>query len=95
MDSIKVQEILSTYRRLFEMKNIGKINFPHSEIPVNSVEMLAHCHGMIDQMEIFITEGRMEKVMRWLGFLQGVFWSNGWYCLEDLKNHNRPTIVED
>ena len=94
MNATKVREVLSTYRRRFEVQNIGKIDFSHSERP-SPAEMLAHCHGMLDQMEILITEGRMEKVMRWLGFLQGVFWSNGWYCLEDLKNHNRPTTTED
>lgn len=94
MDATKVREVLSTYRQRFEVENVGKIDFPHGKMPRTLAEMLAHCHGMLEQMEVFITEGRMEKVMRWLGFIQGILWSNGWYCLEDLKNHNRPAPSE-
>lgn len=90
MDATKVREVLSIYRLRFIGEGISKTDFPHGEIPANPAEMLAHCHRMLDMMEVFITEGRMDKVMRWLGFLQGVFWSRGWYSLEDLKNHNRP-----
>jgi hypothetical protein len=38
----------------------------------------------------FVDEGRIEKAMRWLGFLQGVLWARGFYSLDDLKNHSRP-----
>ena len=44
---------------------------------------------MLDKMEIFIKEGRMDKVYRWLGFIQGVLWSQRIYTLADLMNHNR------
>ncbi|MEK7519908.1 MAG: hypothetical protein AAB581_01530, partial [Patescibacteria group bacterium] len=51
---------------------------------------LAHCHSMLDKMVGFVHEGRMEKAFRWLGFIQGVLWTNRVYTLSDLKNHNRP-----
>jgi len=31
----------------------------------------------------------VEKAMRWLGFIQGGLWSQGFYSIEDMKNHNR------
>ena len=31
-----------------------------------------------------------DKVMRWLGFVQGVLWSLGVYTVADLRQHNAP-----
>jgi len=33
--------------------------------------------------------GDREKAMRWFGFIQGGLWSQGFYSIEDMKNHNR------
>ena len=41
-------------------------------------------------MEKFLKEGRREKVMRHLGFIQGCLLSTGHLTIDDLKNHNRP-----
>jgi len=55
------------------------INSPWSE--------LAHLRFMCVEAQKFVD---IEKAMRWLGFLQGVLWSRGFYSLNDLKNHSRP-----
>jgi methionine salvage enolase-phosphatase E1 len=31
-----------------------------------------------------------EKVMRWLGFLQGALWVKGIYTIDELRAHNMP-----
>lgn len=87
----KVREVIAIYRAKFEQSGIEKIDYRHCEILNSSEHGLAHCHGMLDRMETFITEGRMDKVYRWLGFIQGVLWMKGFYTLTDLMNHNRPT----
>lgn len=51
---------------------------------------LQHLRYMIGEMRGLIREGRTEKAMRWLGFLQGVLWSQGVFTLEAMKNHSRP-----
>lgn len=38
----------------------------------------------------FIDEGRREKAMRWLGFVQGVTFASGIATVEELKNDSRP-----
>lgn len=38
----------------------------------------------------FIPAGRLEKAMRWLGFIQGCLVSQGWFTLDDVKKHSRP-----
>lgn len=94
MDANKVFEVIKTYREYFESRGIPKIDYPY-ELDCDSKESaLAHCHGMLDQMEEFVVQGRMGKVFRWLGFVQGCLWSAQVYTLEDLKNHNRPPIAD-
>jgi len=85
----KVREVIEIYRALFEKLGIEKIDYPHEEIVDLPSDILGHCYGMLDRMLSFIEEGRMEKVFRWLGFIQGCLWSTKTYVLEDLKNHNR------
>lgn len=50
---------------------------------------------MLDKMAEFVNEGRTEKVFRWLGFVQGVLWTNRVYTLTELKDHNRPESQQD
>ena len=90
MTSDKVREVLATYRKKFEELDVPKKQFPHSSLPKSDNDFLAHCHGMLDEMEIFVQECRMDKVFRWLGFIQGCLWRIGVYTVEEMKNHNRP-----
>jgi len=86
MDSEKVLEVIERYRKFFRGVNIHPDEFPD----VDELKVVLHCYAMLDKMEGFISEGRMEKTFRWLGFIQGCLWSLGIYSLEDLKNHNKP-----
>lgn len=49
-----------------------------------------HLLNMIPKMRMFLKEGRREKFMRWLGFLQGAFWVLGEFTIEAMKEHNCP-----
>lgn len=57
---------------------------------VGDVDWAAHLNYMCVEAQKFVDEGRVEKAMRWLGFLQGVLWESGEFSLDDLKNHSRP-----
>lgn len=94
MEAQKILEVIAVYRKRFLEQGISIVDFPHTSNPGSKGEILAHCHGMLDRMEGFIKEGRMEKTFRWLGFIQGCLWSTGEYTLEDLQNHNRPDVKE-
>jgi len=93
LDKNKILEVVAVYRQKFEKMEVEKTPFPHNKLlPLLSINLaIAHCYQMLDQMELFIKEGRTEKTFRWLGFIQGVLWVLGIFSLEDLKNHNRPT----
>lgn len=34
-------------------------------------------------------EPNMEKVFRWMGFLQGILWCQNEFSIEEMKDHNR------
>jgi len=40
-------------------------------------------------------EERREKAMRWLGFVQGALWRDGYATIDTLKNMNRPDVVPE
>jgi|SRR3989344_6265719 len=97
MTKEKCLKVISFYRQYFEKENIPKGEVPHGVNLVYAYRLqlhgkaTMHAHGMLDQMEVFITEGRMDKFFRWLGFVQGVLWTSGHFSLEELKNHNRSS----
>lgn len=53
----------------------------------------AHIKYMCRQTVQFLEEGRVEKAMRWLGFIQGALWVLGEYSIAELKEHNRPDVL--
>lgn len=48
------------------------------------------CMDMIPKVREFLREGKREKLMRWLGFMQGAWWTAGVYSVDELKAHNMP-----
>ena len=50
--------------------------------------MIPKMRGMLDTSAL-LTAHR-EKLMRWLGFMQGALWVKGIYTIDELKAHNRP-----
>ncbi|MES2931694.1 MAG: hypothetical protein V4682_03290 [Patescibacteria group bacterium] len=92
----KILEVVRMYRSRFVAMNVEPRDYPHEELVIfkQGEDPLAHCCGMLPKMEIFIHEGRIEKAMRWLGFVQGCLWMSGVYSLDDLMSHRRPDESE-
>lgn len=55
-----------------------------------SVLHLQHLLFMTHEIPKLMAEGRVEKAMRWLGWLQGACWGLGLESLEDAKKRNMP-----
>lgn len=89
MKAEKVLQVIAIYRKKFEELGVGKKDHSHDEVFDSAKQGLEHCHRMLNKIEVFIQENRMDKVFRWLGFLQGVLWSRRIYTLTELINHNR------
>jgi hypothetical protein len=90
----KCKEVLALYRKKFGNIEPAKHD-PNANpcgagyIVFRSLAVKKHLRAMLDEMDQFIAEGKREKFMRWLGFMQGVLWTQGVYTLDELKNHNR------
>jgi hypothetical protein len=48
-----------------------------------------HIAFMLDQIEVFVEVGKIEKAMRWLGWVQGVLFCLGSISLNEGKEMNR------
>lgn len=103
MTDKKINQVLDIYEKRvksFDPWGIGYM-IPGIEDPgqrqaakaglVKMAEQFNHLYEMIGKIRKFLTEDRREKAFRWLGFIQGVFYSLGIYTIEELANHNRPT----
>lgn len=53
------------------------------------IKRIKKVHEMSKQISVFIEEGRIQKAMRWLGFIQGTLWCSGIFSIDELRNHSR------
>jgi hypothetical protein len=68
-------------------------------IKVVETPQLAHLITMFPEMIVFAEKSLYlaepekskywQKVNRWLGFVQGVLWTNGIFTIEEMCDHNR------
>lgn len=100
MTSEKVKSVFEMYHKFLEktfhtLPEILPRQFDTAESQKENGEldprqMIAHLMFMCEEAQRFVDQGRIEKAMRWLGFLQGVFWSASFFTLDDLKKHSMP-----
>jgi hypothetical protein len=59
-------------------------------VDFQTLKTLSLCHAlyMVEKMTAIYPTDR-EKAMRWLGFVQGVFYMTGYMTIEQLKEDNR------
>lgn len=84
MNNNQIKSILSYYERTIQInKRLSRWNNYSKFIQYD------HLLEMIPKMITLLDEGKIDKVNRWLGFIQGVLWMLNDFKLEDLKDHNR------
>jgi len=94
MTDDKIREVLDRYEaRINHM--LGSGNISRSRATVKKRERLRHLRDMIPKMRGMLDTSALltahrEKLMRWLGFMQGALWVKGIYTIDELKAHNRP-----
>lgn len=69
-------------------KNMGR-----SVGALSFYEKHQHLLFMTEEGQKLVIAGRIEKAMRWLGFLQGALWGLGITTIEEQKDINRPDEV--
>ena len=93
MNTHKLLEAIALYRHELEALQAKRVRHPLEQpLPENGRREAAlnHCYQMLDQMDIFIAEKRLDKFFRWLGFIQGAMWALGLHTVAELKEHNKP-----
>lgn len=88
MTKEKVLEVVANYRKEFEKLGVPKKKHSCDSVPSSS-DIAAHCHAMLDDIEVLLEEEKTGKALRWLGFIQGCLWTEKRYVLKELKSHNR------
>lgn len=92
-------EVLEKYEVLLKEKGSSKAfvggppraeRWTGSEYPRHSMGFINHTLWMLGEIRTFVSEGRREKVMRWLGFVQGSLWHWGFRTVEEMKKDNMP-----
>lgn len=51
--------------------------------------IFGHVRWMCLEIPQLVAAGRLEKAGRWLGFVQGILWANGYMSIDALKDDNR------
>ena len=94
MTDQKILEVLRLYEKHVAKMGAKKIKADFNARPIADDD-INHLATMIPQMREFIKANGREKVMRWLGFVQGVLWNKGEFTLNELRNHNKPRRGEN
>jgi hypothetical protein len=89
MNPEKIQQTIAKYKTLFS--KIPAAQHVHDRLAVGNYQQLQHCKWMLSKMEEMLqqTNSNTAKFNRWLGFIQGVLWSQSVYAIDDLKADNR------
>lgn len=90
----QLKDLIEVYRE--GLSSIEPIAMDHTKKFPTQKEGLQHAAYMVSEMHdwfdagiLIWEESKIEKAMRWLGFLQGILWTHGIYSIEDMKKHNR------
>lgn len=52
-------------------------------------QALGHAVHMCSQIKGLVAEKKIDKAHRWLGFLQGILWTQGIFSIDEMRAHNR------
>ncbi|MDO8669308.1 MAG: hypothetical protein Q7K65_03370 [Candidatus Buchananbacteria bacterium] len=96
MTADKIREVASKYKETLTNLNIpvNKLS-DYTAYTHNRVAILSHVHWMLYEVDKLVNKGKLEKAFRWLGCIQGCFFSLGMLSLEDLKNDSRPNPTDE
>jgi len=91
MDSQKILEGAKHYQEFFRNAGVKPREYPEDLFCSHKDDApLAHLYYMANMIPEFIYNGKKEKAMRWLCFIQGVLWSKRLQTIKQLKDGNRP-----
>jgi len=91
MTDEKLIEAFNALRLLWEELPPVRINPTRKPIQYDDrQDARSHLNWMCEEAQGFIRDGRRDKAMRWLGFIQGALWGMCDVTIEQMKELNRP-----
>lgn len=66
---------------------------PKPDLNLDTNICMNHLLWMCSEVAVLLNEDRVEKAMRWLGFMQGAFWALGVRTIEQMKEDNMPEAL--
>jgi hypothetical protein len=86
-----IKSLMVIYKSIFREYSPKKIDGNrHASFDVDKEAVFSHLRYMMDEIDRFVDEGILDKAFRWLGFIQGILFYEGYYSLDSLKQHNKP-----
>ncbi len=86
MNKEQLLAILANYQKTLNLIKPQRADYS-LRIPSHA-EALGHAVFMIDQIRELVMGGKTDKAHRWLGFLQGVLWTQGIFTIDEMRAHN-------
>lgn len=91
------QQVALLHRYAEKFKNWSRERCPadYDNVP-GMGRAVKHANWMIHELlaKIERNEVREGQVDRWIGFIQGVFWSNGLFSIDNMREHNVSPVGE-
>lgn len=89
----KIIEIVDRYSDEFQKNGIAPARSVDPRMP-DDVTRLRHASWMCLEVVRMVADGKVEKAMRWLGFVQGAMWSTGFRTIDEMRHDNMPAGEE-
>lgn len=99
MDAAKVEEVCREYRQALlkrwdrwelEGRRFGEVESTKRSHAIPTVDTMRHLYFLLGEIPGLMAQGRTDKAMRWLGWVQGALWGLGFETLHDAKLRNAP-----
>jgi hypothetical protein len=85
---MKKEQILEVCQMYDELLECEGFVIKHRDKNVNDYDM-NHIRWMVSEIVRMVEiPCKLEKVNRWIGFVQGVLWIRGYYSIDEMKGHN-------
>lgn len=90
MTEAQLQQVCQKYRTRLQRVKPQCHNL--EQIAGELADLYAHVCWMLPEIPKLYAAGKVEKAMRWLGFVQGVLWSCKLYSIQEMAEDNRGEV---
>lgn len=92
----KLKSIFQKYAQLLpdNQKQLREGGYDDQFYTLMHHERESHVAWMCQEAQTFVDQKRIEKAMRWLGFVQGYLWARSMRTLDELKTDSMPDKVD-